>query len=164
MKATHVEVYLFTRKPRARLLLLRRSGHDSLSGVWQPVTGRIHRRESALAAAAREVREESGLTPRRWWRLEQVVSYVNPLTDELRVVPLFAAEVAPTSRVRLSDEHDAFRWVTLQAAAPLVLWDTQRAALQAFRRQVLGGARLAAALEIRMKRARPGPGALRTSG
>ena len=64
MKATHVEVYVFRAEAASRfLLLLRRSAHDSLPGVWQPVTGRIHRRESALAAAAREVREETGLTP-----------------------------------------------------------------------------------------------------
>jgi dATP pyrophosphohydrolase len=158
MGATHIEVYLFRRAPRIQLLLLRRSGHDSLPGVWQPVTGRIHAREKALAAAAREVREESGLAPSRWWRLEHVVSYVNPLTDELRVVPLFAAEVELLSRVRLSDEHDAYRWVTPAAAAPLVLWDTQRAALRALRRQVLGPARLAAALEIPVTHAsRPRP-------
>jgi hypothetical protein len=85
------------------------------------------------------------------------------LTDELRMVPLFAAEVAPGARVRLSKEHDAYRWVTPAAAAPLVLWDTQRAALQALRRQVLGPARLAAALEIQMTRAsQPRPVAPRT--
>jgi len=90
--------------------------------------------------------------PSRWWRLEHLVSYFNPATDELRVVPLLAAEVSPGARVRLSKEHDAHRWVTLANAAPLVLWDTQRAALQALRRQVLGSARLAAALEIRNAR------------
>lgn len=153
MKATHVEVYVFSPKPRFGLLLLRRSAHDSLPGVWQPVTGRIHRRESALAAAAREVREETSLTPDRWWRLEHVVSYVQPATDELRVVPLFAARVSDRSLLRLSREHDAFRWVTLAAAAPLVLWDTQRTALAAFRRQILGSVRLSAALEIHLPRA-----------
>lgn len=149
LKATDIEVYLFRRTSRVELLLLRRSKLDSLPGVWQPVTGRIHRRESASRAAEREVREETGLSPRRWWRLEHLVSYVNPETDELRIVPLFAAEVGQRPGPRLSKEHDAFRWVTLARAAPLVLWDTQRAALTAFKRQILGQARLAAALEIR---------------
>ena len=164
-KATHVEIYLFTRSPGMRLLLLRRSLRDSLPGIWQPVTGRIHARERALDAAAREVREETGLVPARWWRLEHVVSYVNPLTDELRVVPLFAAEVRKGASVELSDEHDAFRWVSLAGARPLVLWDTQRTALEALRRQILGSARLAAALEIRMTRADRRPRrARRTAG
>jgi dATP pyrophosphohydrolase len=162
IKATHVEVYVFCRRPNFGLLLLRRSRRDSLPGIWQPITGRIDRRESALAAAAREVREETGLSPRRWWRLEQVVSYVDPPSDELRVVPLFAAEVADRSRVQLSAEHDAHRWVTLAAAGPLVLWDTQRAALQAFRRQVLRSAKLSAALEIHLRNAaRPTTGVRR---
>jgi hypothetical protein len=78
-------------------------------------------------------------------------------------VALYAAQVDARARVRLSHEHDASRWVTLAGAAPLVLWDTQRAALQALRRQVLGPARLAAALEIQMTRAsQPRPVAPRT--
>lgn len=131
------------------LLMLRRAAGDSLPGIWQPVTGRIRRGETALRAAAREVREEAGLTPCRWWKLEQVVTYLHPASDEMRVVPLFAAEVDRDVKPRLSREHDAFRWVTIPAAARLVLWDTQRAALAALRRQILGTARLASALEIR---------------
>jgi len=147
---THVEVYLFRRTPRAGLLLLRRAKRDSLPGIWQPVTGRIEPGERALDAAVREVREETGLDPTRWWRLEHVVSYIHPKSDELRVVALFAAEMNGRPRVTLSHEHDALRWVTLAAAAPMVLWDTQRFALQALRHQVLGSARIAAALEIEL--------------
>jgi dATP pyrophosphohydrolase len=160
---THIEVYLFTRSRGTQLLLLRRARSESLAGVWQPVTGRIEPRERSVDAAVREVREETGLEPQRWWRLEQVTSYVHPVSDELRVVALYAAQVDARARVRLSHEHDASRWVTLAGAAPLVLWDTQRAALQALRRQVLGPARLAAALEIQMTRAsQPRPVAPRT--
>jgi 8-oxo-dGTP pyrophosphatase MutT (NUDIX family) len=150
-RITHVEVYIFTRGRGAKLLLLRRSRGNSLPGIWQPVTGRIEPRERAVDAAIREVREETGLRPKRWWRLEHVASHIHPVSDELRVVALFAAE-AMSQRVRLSDEHDASRWVTLRGAAPLVLWDTQRAALQALERQVLGSARIAAALEIQLRK------------
>jgi hypothetical protein len=70
------------------------------------------------------------------------------------VVALFAAQVDARARVRLSHEHDASRWVTLASAAPLVLWDTQRATLAALRSQVLRSARIAAALEIDIEQAR----------
>ena len=153
-RLTHIEVYLFSRSGGAqRLLLLRRSEGESLAGVWQPVTGRIEPGERSVEAAVREVREETGLTPKRWWRLEHVTSYVHPVSDELRVVALFAAEVKARTRVTLSHEHDASRWATLAAAGKRVLWDTQRATLVALRRQVLGSARIAAALEIDMTRA-----------
>jgi 8-oxo-dGTP pyrophosphatase MutT (NUDIX family) len=158
-RLTHIEVYLFARSRGTKLLLLRRAGTESLAGVWQPVTGRIEPRERSVEAALREVREETGLTPRRWWRLEHVTSYIHPVSDELRVVALFAAQVDARARVRLSHEHDASRWVTLASAAPLVLWDTQRATLAALRSQVLRSARIAAALEIDIKQARRARGA-----
>jgi dATP pyrophosphohydrolase len=147
-RATHAEVYLFARRPTPRVLLLRRASGEILPGVWQPVTGRIRRTESALEAAKREVREESGLKPTRWWKLESVVVTLDVASDELRVVPLFAAEVGGGAVVKLSREHDTSQFVTLAAAAKRVLWDTQRAGLRALAGQVLRGGALADALEI----------------
>ena len=128
--------------------MLRRAAHESLPGAWQPVTGSIRRGENALRAARREVREETGLEPLEWWRLESVVSYLDVASDKLCVVALFAAEVDPAAKARLSREHDSVRYVTLARAAAMVLWDTQRDALRSLRSQIFGGARLAAALKI----------------
>ena len=62
-----VEVYVFRRRRgRVEFLVLRRSAPGTLPGVWQPVTGTRRSRERPLAAAIREVREETGLSPRRW--------------------------------------------------------------------------------------------------
>ena len=145
---THVEVYLFRGRPK-RLLLLRRSAERrTLPGVWQPVTGSLRRGERAIQAAAREVREETGLFPRRWWTLEQAVFYFDPLLNRARLLPLFAAEVGMRDRVVLSDEHDRHRFVTLARAASLVLWDAQRAAIQSLESQLFARPSLAAALEI----------------
>jgi dATP pyrophosphohydrolase len=146
---THVEIYLFRRRPALRILLLRRAaGRRTLPGVWQPVTGKIRRGERALAAAAREVREETGLEPRRWWALETTSIYFDPIDDCVRVLPLFAAEVTPGARIELSREHDAFRFLEPSRAAARVLWDTQRVGLDALRSQVLARPSLAAALEL----------------
>ncbi len=159
LKPTHIEVYVFRRRPRIELLLLRRAAHDSLPGAWQPVTGSIRRGESAVVAARREVREETGLKPRAWWRLESVVQYLDVAGDQVRVLALFAAEMDADAKPRLSREHDAVRHASLAKAATLVLWDTQRATLRALRSQIFGSARLAAALEIvrvaRDSRAKP---------
>jgi 8-oxo-dGTP pyrophosphatase MutT (NUDIX family) len=116
--------------------------------VWQPVTGTLRRGERAVAGARREVREEAGLVPRRFWRLEHVTAFYEPRRDAIRLVSLFAAEVAPDDGVRLSREHTAHRFLSAREAAGRFLWDSQRRGLAAVRSQVLRGGALAKALEI----------------
>lgn len=162
----HIEVHLFRRRAgRVEFLCLRRAAGDHLPGAWQPVTGRIERAETALAAAVREVREETGLSPRRWWGLESVTVYFDVRADEVRALPLFAAEVAATDRVRLSVEHTDAVWLPAPAAGRRYVWEAQRTALAAVKREVLRGGPLARALECtdlaartrpaRARRARP---------
>ncbi len=119
-----------------------------LPGVWQPVTGKRHRFEGPLAAAKREVREETGLTPARWWGLETATLYVNVRSGQLLILPLLTAEVGAAAAVRLSREHDAFEWVSFAEASRRVLWESQRRGIAALTREILRGGPLAAALEL----------------
>ena len=146
---THVEVYLFRRRAaRLEFLSLRRSPGHTLPGAWQPVTGKVQLLERAYEAAAREVLEETGLAPIRWWALESVSIYFDARADKLRALPLFAAEVEPDASVLLSREHDAFRWSTAAAAGASFVWEAQRRGLEAVRREVLDRPALAEALDI----------------
>jgi 8-oxo-dGTP pyrophosphatase MutT (NUDIX family) len=149
----HIEVYLFRRRPRPRILVLRRSAGHRLPGVWQPVTGTLRRGESIFRAAAREVREETGLTPECWWLLEAPTLHYDR-QGRLLALPRFAAEVGIRQVVRLSAEHDAHAFVAPGTAARRFLWDSQREALGAIGRQVLRGGVHARALEIPSRRFR----------
>ena len=149
ISCSQVEVHVFRRRvKRLELLLIRRSPHRSLAGVWQPVTGGIERGESVLQAAAREVREETGLTPLRWWALEHLATFYEPALDHIRVVPVFAAEVAWTDPVYLSDEHDRYAFVSPSIARRRVLWATQRRAITALLEEVASGSAGGAAREV----------------
>jgi len=162
LTCTQVEVHLFRRRgKRFEILLLRRAPHRSLAGVWQPVTGGIERRETAVAAAAREVLEETGLHPIRWWALEHMATFYDVARDRIRTVPVFAAEVAWTDPVDLSHEHDRYAFVTPAEAAKRVLWATQRQALAALADEVISGSAGGAAREITARMAAPRPRARR---
>lgn len=160
-----VEVHVFRRTGRrAAFLCLRRAPGRRLAGAWQPVTGGRRARETALAAARREVREETGLVPARWWALESPSLYWDAQADRAVVLPVFAAEVPAAARVRLSDEHDRAAFLPPAAAGRRYLWDSQRRALADVVRQVLAGGPLADALEIpppkgvRVRKLPPGEG------
>jgi dATP pyrophosphohydrolase len=163
LRCKQIEVYLFRRRARrTEVLLIRRSAQRTLAHVWQPVTGGIERGETAWQAAAREVFEETGLSPVRWWALEHLTMYYEPATDAVHAVPLFAAEVAWTDAIALSDEHDRYAFLSEAAASKRVLWHTQRCALRAVRDEVLGGGAGATARDVTARiAARPPKGARR---
>ncbi len=158
------EVYVFRRRGRrVEFLCLRRGRVRFLPGVWQPVTGRRRPRESGLAAAVREVREETGLVPLRWWALEAPTIFYDTARDRVRTYPRFAAEVQPHDTVRLSREHTASAFLPAAEAGGRYLWESQRRGLEDVKRQVLRGGPLAAALEVTKLLGRPA-GRVRASG
>jgi len=148
-RSAFIEVYVFRRRGRrVEFLCLRRGRVRFLPGVWQPVTGRGRPRESGLAAAAREVREETGLAPRRWWALEAPTIFYDASSDRVRTYPRFAAEAGPVDAVRLSREHTDWAFLPAAEAGRRYLWESQRRGLEDVKRQVLRGGPLAAALEV----------------
>lgn len=78
--------------------------------AWTPPSGARQPGEEPDAAAVRELREETGLElpPAR---------AESPDTD----VALYVAEAPAGAEVALDAEHDAFRWLPLEAAAELCL-------------------------------------------
>ena len=106
LRPTQIEVYVFRRRAgRVEFLCLKRAARERLPGVWQPVTGTLRRGEGALAGAAREVREETGLDPGRWWALEGVGIYFHPPTGQARVMAMFDGPRPPMTRAEIDVDH-----------------------------------------------------------
>jgi 8-oxo-dGTP pyrophosphatase MutT (NUDIX family) len=141
VRCHQIEAWLFRRhRSRVEFLLLRRAQDRTLPGVWQPVTGGIEGRETAYAGAAREVREETGLTPFRWWALEHLPAFYDPGKNRVNLVPVFVGEIAWTDPVHLSHEHDRYAFVAARTAARRVLWHGQRRTLTAIQDEILSPA------------------------
>jgi 8-oxo-dGTP pyrophosphatase MutT (NUDIX family) len=97
------------------------------------VHGHIEAAERPAAAAARELEEETGLTSLRLYNLSRVELFYQHRTDEIALVPVFAAFVASDAGVRLGPEHDAFEWLSPDAAAARFAWPRERRALDDIR-------------------------------
>lgn len=110
------------------VLALRRGKAGRCPGSWEVVHGSIEAGETPVDAALREMREETGLAPERFYNLSRVESFYRHKTDEIGLIPVFAALVGDAPP-RLSTEHEACEWLPLPAAQGRLNWPRERRAL-----------------------------------
>jgi 8-oxo-dGTP pyrophosphatase MutT (NUDIX family) len=111
------------------VLVLRRSVRGRNPGSWETVHGTIEPGETPVQASLRELREETGLAPERFYNLSRIEGFYQHRTDELAIIPAFAAVVAAGAAPRLSEEHDAFVWLAPEEATRRFAWPRERRAL-----------------------------------
>ena len=113
----------------ARFLLLETAG----DGHWSPPKGHLDEGETDLEAALRETREEAGLAPRaldEGFREEihyQVITKRGHRAE--KTVVYFLGEAAPGD-VRLSHEHTASRWATIEEARGMIPFENLRGVIE----------------------------------
>ena len=95
---------------QGRLLVIRR-GRPPSEGLWSIPGGRVEPGESGQEAAAREVREETGLTV-RVGNLIGSVERPGRTVDEVYVIDDYAAEVVGDAQPTAGDDASEARWVT----------------------------------------------------
>lgn len=110
-------------------LLLKRSENEKYPNIWQMVTGSIDEGEKAFQTALREIKEETGLTPQRFWVAPQVNSFYSAERDEICLIPVFAAIVNPKLEVKISAEHSEFKWLNKNETKNHLAWKGQRNAV-----------------------------------
>ena len=123
----------------ARVLLLRRAG-GAFAGAWSQVTGRIEEGETAWHAAAREVREETGVVADALYAAGYCDHFYNPVDEAIDVVPIFAAVAPPDCAIVLNAESDRYRWATFAEAETELAFLGHRIAIQEVRRNLTDGA------------------------
>jgi len=145
-----VEVCIFSFDNKEPLyLMLRRSKTEKMyPDTWQIVTGSIEQDETALQGALRELKEETGYIPQKFWILPEINSFYSVKTDTLNHTIMFAAQVSPRTNPVLSDEHYQFGWYPISVAKSMCVWTGQIQALDIVHEFIVGGTQTAKLSEI----------------
>lgn len=113
---------------KAEVLLLRRN--HTLVGEWCQIAGGIEDGEKAWEAALREVMEETGLTPDRFYSADICEQFYEPDRDSISLLPVFVGFVGVDATVVINHEHSDFRWVSFDEALGMVPFAGQRHVLR----------------------------------
>lgn len=127
VEAYLIEAHIFRMiDGKQEFLILKRAEKEIYPGIWQMVTGSIFDNEQAFDTAIREIKEETGLVPDRFWVVPHVNSFYSPERNSVCMVPVFAAQVGSNSKVTISDEHCEYKWLGSEEAVKLLAWEGQR--------------------------------------
>jgi dATP pyrophosphohydrolase len=139
MNVRHDMITVFVVRPAGsghELLQLRRVPTSYMGGTWQTVRGKIKPGETAIQGAVRELKEETGLSPREFYRLPSIESFYTP-DDTIWHCPVFFALVAADAAVTLNHEHDAHRWVAWSNVKNALMWPRERQLIVEIEREIL---------------------------
>lgn len=126
-----IDVYPFSvDRGRPRFLTLLRTPGITLGNTWQAVHGRIHRRETTVQAAVREIQSKTGLEPESVWSIDYINNFYAPEEDTIYLSPTIGVLIATDSEVQLTPEHVSWEWVSHEVAMQRFLWIGQRLAVQ----------------------------------
>jgi dATP pyrophosphohydrolase len=138
---TH-KIVVFLARPSAgggyEFLQMRRRGDEPLDGTWQTVRGSIESGETAVQAAIREVREETGVRPVAFYRLGSVETFYDLDSDAVWHSAAFFALLDAAAQVTLNEEHDAARWVADNEVDTHFMWPSEKPLIREIQSELLG--------------------------
>ncbi len=124
-----IDAYVFRKKNNGfQFLMLKRAEQKIYEHLWQGVAGKIESRETAVEAAVRELKEETGLEPARMFVADHVSKFYEAHADRINLVPVFGIEVGD-NEVILSEEHSEFNWCNFDTALKKLVWNGQKEGL-----------------------------------
>ena len=120
----NVQVFIFTRNPIFRVLILKRI--PEREDHWQPVSGGIEKGEKPIDTVKREVYEETGIK-----ELERIIdleyNFLFTTTWHSKLTKMreycYAAEIKKVSSIKLSNEHEEYKWCTEQEVKKYLKWE-----------------------------------------
>lgn len=126
-----IEAHIFRKRENGiEFLLLKRGEKEIYGGLWQMVTGKIRKGEKAYSAALREIKEETGLKPKRFWVTPNINPFYSHEKNYISLLPVFAAEVSGDAKIMISKEHSEYGWFEPDKAAKMLAWPGQRKSVE----------------------------------
>lgn len=116
-----VEVAAIYVEAMGRVLLLQIANHKKEGGFWGVPAGKIEKGETSIDGAARELFEETGIVIPADHTLTSMGSiyFRKPTIDY--IYHAFSLKFDDFPPVTLSDEHQNYRWITLEESQTLNL-------------------------------------------
>jgi dATP pyrophosphohydrolase len=122
--------YRFKNDNEVEFLLLKRAEGEKYDGQWRMIGGKVEEGEAHWEAALRELDEETGLKPANFWALPSLNKFYEWNTDEILLIPAFAAEINRNDSIVLDKEHSTSKWFDIDEATDLISWPEQRRLLK----------------------------------
>lgn len=127
----NVQVFVFCKNPSLKVLILKRTLERS--GYWQPVCGGVEKGEELIETVLRVVSEETGIKSiRSVVDLEYKFTYKETKKGVLMDMQdfCFAVEIENIFDVKLSDEHEEYKWCSHTEAKEYLKWEHNLNALE----------------------------------
>ena len=111
-------------------LLLKRAEGQLYDGQWRMIGGKVDAGETHWQAALRELDEETGLQPLKFWTLPSLNKFYEWNSDTILFIPAFAAQIDSTDSIQLDKEHSEAVWLEINDATERLFWPEQRRLLK----------------------------------
>lgn len=130
LRVSYVDVYVLRGTGEdLEVLVLRRGADGRCPYSWETVHGHIDPGETPSEAAVREMTEETGLVPERFYNISRVEMFYRHSIDEVALIPVFAAWVDGEAEPALGTEHDRAEWLAPAEAKGRFAWPREGRAL-----------------------------------
>tara|TARA_X000001036_G_scaffold89753_1_gene82100 strand:- start:197 stop:679 length:483 start_codon:yes stop_codon:yes gene_type:complete len=137
LKIRVIDSYVYKKSDNGfDFLILKRADTKIYEHLWQGVAGKIEKNEKSWQAAIRELKEETGLNPRKIFIADHVSKFYEAHQDRINFVPVFGIEVN-NEKVILSNEHCDYKWVDFETASSHLVWNGQKKGIHAVNQMIL---------------------------
>ncbi len=126
-----IDAYVFRHhNGRSEFLLLRRRGDGPLGETWHGVHGRCEPGETAVNAAVRIVRLQTGLEGLSAYSADFINQFFDHSSDTIVLAPVLAFEAPSTAKVTLDADFDDYAWCDRDEATGRLTFAGQRWAVR----------------------------------